>query len=123
MNITSIFYAILAFVLAVVVAYNVGLNRGSKRVQDEIQAQAFKEIRGILDDQRQRIDKTNEQTKILLDRSIEFSEQRQQIVLDSIATKSDIQQFFRDNQAVYKDCILPKDQLDRLNREMRDNRK
>lgn len=119
MNIPNFAYAILAFILSVFVAYNVGLSKGSKRAQDEIQAQAFNEIRGILDDQRKTINKTNEATLVLLDRSIEFSQQRQQIVLDSFATKSDIAQFFKDNHDLYKDCVLPKEQLEKLNREIR----
>lgn len=120
MNIVQkILTLIVAAVFISTCSYLVGFQKGKKNVQSSVNAAAVKELNKTIEDTNKKINSFNEQQKIDFDAAIKASEERQKIEVNSAATKEDLQKFFAKNQELYKNCVLPKDQLERLNRSIK----
>lgn len=119
----NIVQKILALILAAFIistgSYLVGFQKGKKNAQASVNAAAIKELNKVIDETNGKIKSFNEQQKIDFDAALKASEERQKIAKDSAATKEDLQKFFKQNQDLYKNCVLPKEQLDRLNRSIK----
>lgn len=119
----TIIHKILAFILTIIfvatTSYFVGFYKGKKNVQAAVNIEAVKELNKTIDETNKKINAFNVQQKIDFEAALKASDERQQIEINSVATKEDLQKFFRQNQDLYKNCVLPQQQLEKLNKSIK----
>lgn len=115
-TVQKILYGILATIVLVVFSYLVGFQKGQKNCRASADAASVKELNKTIKETNDKIKSFNEQQRIDFESAIKASDERQKISQNSVATKEDLKQFFAQNNQLYTNCVLPKEQLEKLNK-------
>lgn len=113
--IQKIIYGIILLFLLSTGSYLIGYQKGVKTTTNNFNAKTAEVLQKSIDEANKRIQDFNIQQKIDFEQALIAAEERQKMRQNSAATKEDLKTFFKQNQDLYKNCVLPKDQIDKIN--------